>query len=85
MPLKEFNIFREYYISKGGKFGDEYDTTAGDYTYGNDPNSIAYCGPYLVTNATANNTIVFRVNDSYWNADNINIKTLKLLSRTLFQ
>ena len=67
---------RTYYESQGGKFGQEYDSSASDYTYGKDPNSIAYCGPYLVTNATAKNTIVFQANDSYWNKDNINIKTL---------
>ena len=67
---------RTYYESQGGKFGQEYDSSASDYTYGKDPNSIAYCGPYVVTNATAKNTIVFQANDSYWNKDNINIKTL---------
>ncbi|MCI5919419.1 MAG: peptide ABC transporter substrate-binding protein [Roseburia sp.] len=67
---------RTYYESQGGKFGQEYDSSASDYTYGKDSNSIAYCGPYLVTNATAKNTIVFQANDSYWNKDNINIKTL---------
>ena len=41
--------------------------------YGKDPDHIAYNGPFLVTNATAENTIVFKANDSYWNKDNINI------------
>jgi len=67
---------RSYYVSKGGKFGQEYDPSAADYTYGKDPDSIAYCGPYLVTNATAKNTIVFKANESYWNKDNINIHTI---------
>lgn len=70
---------RSYYTSKGGKFGSEYDSSAKDYTYGKDSNSIAYCGPYLVTNATAKNTIVFKANKSYWNADKINIHTLTWL------
>jgi len=70
---------REYFESKGGKFGDDYDAAASDYTYGTDPNSIAYCGPYVVTNATANNTIVFRANAAYWNAENMNIKTYTVL------
>ena len=70
---------RSYYESQGGKFGAEYDSSAADYNYGKDPNSIAYCGPYLVTNATAQNTIVFQANESYWNKDAVNVKTLTWL------
>ena len=70
---------RSYYESQGGKFGAEYDSSAADYNYGKDPNSIAYCGPYLVTNATAQNTIVFSANPTYWNADAVNVKTLTWL------
>lgn len=70
---------RSFYESQGGKFGAEYDNSAADYTYGKDPDSIAYCGPYLVTNATAKNTIVFKANESYWNKDYINIKTITWL------
>lgn len=70
---------RTYYESQGGKFGAEFDSGAADYTYGKDPSSIAYNGPYLVTNATEKNTIVFKANESYWNKDNINVKTLTWL------
>ncbi len=70
---------RTYYESMGGKFGADYDASAESYRYGKDPNSIAYCGPYMVTNATANSTIVFSANDSYWNKDNINVKTITWL------
>ncbi len=70
---------RSYYESQGGKFGAEYDSSAADYNYGKDPNSIAYCGPYVVTNATAQNTIVFQANESYWNKDAVNVKTLTWL------
>ncbi|MGM9662312.1 MAG: ABC transporter substrate-binding protein [Oscillospiraceae bacterium] len=69
-------LCRTFYESMGGKFGAEYDPTAANYTYGLDPNSIAYCGPYLVTSATENNSIVFAANESYWNKDNINIKKI---------
>jgi ABC-type oligopeptide transport system substrate-binding subunit len=76
-----YNVFapmcRTYYESKGGKFGSEYDPSASDYAYGLDPESIAYCGPYLVTNHTDKSVIVFSANPSYWNADNINIQTIK--------
>lgn len=37
------------------------------------PNDIAYRGPYLVTNATAENTIVSEASLSYWNEDNIRL------------
>lgn len=64
---------RAYYTSQGGKFGEDFDSAAEDYNYGTGPDNIAYCGPYLVTNATASSMIVFNANDSYWNKDNINI------------
>jgi ABC-type oligopeptide transport system substrate-binding subunit len=76
-----YNLFapmsRTYYVSMGGKFGYEYDPSASDYLYGLDSDSIAYCGPYLVTNHTDKSVIVFSANESYWNADNINVKTIK--------
>lgn len=65
---------RSYYESKGGKFGAEFDPSADSYTYGTTKDNIAYCGPYLVTNATEKNIIKFEANPSYWNKDNINIK-----------
>ncbi len=83
MTMLGYGVFapmsRSYYESKGGKFGAEYDAEAESYTYGKTPNDIAYCGPYTVTNATANNTIVFSANPKYWNKDNINIKTITWL------
>ena len=78
-----YNIFapmsRSYYTSQGGKFGAEYDAEDPNYLYGKDPDHIAYCGPYLVTNATEANTIVFQANPEYWNKDNITIKTITWL------
>jgi len=70
---------RDYYMSQGGKFGAEFDASAADYTYGKTPDNIAYCGPYLVSNATAENTIVFKANPAYWNAANINMQTITWL------
>ena len=66
---------RAYYEANGGKFGAEYDPSAADYTYGKDQDHIAYCGPFLVTSVTENNSIVFEANPSYWNAANQNVKT----------
>ena len=70
---------RAYYTSQGGKFGAEFDASASDYNYGKGPDSIAYCGPYLVTRSDAKSAITFQANDSYWNKDNINIKTINWL------
>ena len=66
---------RSFYESKGGKFGADYDNTAESYLYGKGPDSIAYCGPYVITSFTSNNSIVLEANKSYWNADNINLKS----------
>lgn len=80
MTMLGINIFfpmnRDFYESQGGQFGFEYDNSASDYTYGTDTDHIAYCGPYVVTNATAENKIVFSENESYWNADAIHVKTM---------
>lgn len=83
MTMLGYGVFapmsRSYYQSQGGRFGTDYDDSAASYTYGKGPDHIAYCGPYLVTNATAENTIVFRANPSYWNADDINIHVITWL------
>ncbi|MDE6917656.1 MAG: peptide ABC transporter substrate-binding protein, partial [Lachnospiraceae bacterium] len=46
-----YNVFaplsRDYYTSQGGKFGEEFDASAADYSYGKSPDNIAYCGPFL--------------------------------------
>ena len=69
-------LCRAYYESQGGKFGDEFEPEAEDYVYGTDPDHIAYCGPYVISNFTSKNTIVYQLNESYWNKDAVNIKTL---------
>ncbi len=75
MTMLGYSIFapmsRTYYESQGGKFGVEYD--ASSMTYGTDPDHIAYCGPFLITNWTAKNTIVFEANPTYYAADKMNI------------
>ena len=80
MTMMGYSVFaplcRSYYQSQGGRFGGDYDDTAASYTYGQSPDSIAYCGAYLVTNATAGNTIVFRSNPAYWNEDELNIRSI---------
>lgn len=63
-------LSRDYYVSQGGGFGDDYDATA---AYGSSPDNIAYCGAYLVTSFTENNSIVYELNESYWNKDAVKI------------
>ena len=61
----------DFYKSQGGTFsaeGDEY--TSGNY--GTGPDTIAYCGAYLVTNYTPQNVWTFAANPQYWNPDAIN-------------
>lgn len=80
MTMLGYGVFapmsREYYESMGGKFGAEYDATAESYKYGKGPDSIAYCGPFLITNYTSKNIIVFETNESYWNVEGNNLKTM---------
>ena len=80
MTMLSYGVFapmsREFYTAQGGKFGAEYDASAADYKYGKSPDSIAYCGPFLISNFTPENTIVFKANPTYWNAANQNVKTM---------
>ena len=71
-----YNIFapmnRAYYESLGGTFGlDAY--TAGNY--GTSPETILANGPYLVSSLISENSVVFSLNDTYWNKDNVTIDT----------
>ena len=69
-------LSRDYYTSQGGKFGTEFDSSASDYLYGTDPDHIAYCGAYLISNYTYQNTIAYTANPSYWDAANVHNKTI---------
>ncbi len=78
-----YNIFapmsRAYFLANGGAYGlAAYSeaVTKDSYTYGTSAEKIAYCGPYLVTSATASNSIVFEANPSYWNKDAVNLKKI---------
>ena len=72
-------LCKTYYEAKGGKFGADFAADAADYTYGKTPDDIAYCGPYLVSNLTSENTIVFNANPTYWDAENVTMKTITWL------
>ena len=79
VTMMSYNCFaplnREFYRAQGGTFGAEGEEyTAGDY--GKTPANIAYCGPYLITQFTAQNTTRYGANPSYWNYDAITCKTL---------
>lgn len=72
-------ISEKYFRAKGGAFGMEEYAAAKEkdtYTYGTSFENIAYCGPYLVTSATEKNSVVFDLNPTYWNKDNVNLKKI---------
>ncbi len=71
-------LCRSFYESKGGKFGADFDATDPNYTYGQTPADIAYCGPYLITDFTAKTQIKYVANPSYWNADAVTIKNINV-------
>lgn len=60
-------------------FCKAYAESVGD-SYGTSPEYILYCGPYIVSNYTKDNKIVFTANPYYWAKDSINVKTLTWLS-----
>lgn len=70
---------KEYFESKGGVLGYDAWNSLESCDYGKDPDNIAYCGPYLVTNNTAENKIVFSANPDYYDPDSVTIKTLTWL------
>ena len=81
MTMLGYSVFaplcRSYYTANGGKFGAEYTADAASaMAYGKGMDSIVYCGPYLVSSFTASNTLEFTANPTYWNADNINMKSI---------
>lgn len=80
MTMLGYSVFaplsREYFLSQGGGFGADYDPSSASYTYGRNPDKIACCGPYIISNHTAENTLVFRENPAYWNADAVTVKRL---------
>lgn len=69
---------RSFYESQGGKFGAEFDPSASSYNYGKTPANIAYCGPYLITNYTAQVVTSYKANPEYWNADAVNTPNLNI-------
>lgn len=83
LTMLGYSIFapmnRAYFLAQGGAFGvNEFAEAkdSGSYTYGTGPDTIAYCGPFIVTSITEKNTIEFAANASYWNADAMNIQSM---------
>jgi peptide/nickel transport system substrate-binding protein/oligopeptide transport system substrate-binding protein len=56
-------------------FNKEYAESQGE-AYGTDPDHIAYNGPYLCTNWTAENSVNFVANESYYDADTVKVKKI---------
>lgn len=80
MTMLGYSVFaplsRSYYLSQGGGFGADFDPASASYAYGRNPDKIACCGPYIISNHTAENTLVFRENPAYWNAGAVTVKRL---------
>ena len=80
MTMLGYSVFapmsRAYYTAQGGKFGADYDPAASSYSYGRSPDKIAACGPYVVASHTPENTIVFKENPSYWNREEVSVKSV---------
>lgn len=75
-------LCRSYFLSQGGAFGiNEYAEAAASssYVYGTDQNHIAYCGQFLCTNVTEKNSVSYVLNESYWNAENADVKAIQLI------
>ena len=72
-------LSRSFYESMGGGFGDAFDATAQSYRYGKGPDSIAYCGPFVITSFTSHNSIVCQENAAYWNRGDNHITRLTYL------
>lgn len=73
---------RSYFTQHGGAFGiDEFAAAASkeSYTYAKGYDSIAYCGPYLVSSFTDGNSMELTASEAYWNKDGINIKKITRL------
>ena len=83
MTMMGYSVFapmnRAYFLSQGGAFGADYNSSAADYTYGKSPSNILYSGPYRITNQTNESTIVFSAYEGYYDYDNLNLKTITWL------
>ena len=69
---------REFFLSRGGGFGEDFDPTAEDYRFGlfTDKASQLYNGPYIPTTWDATDTggsIVLEKNNGYWDAANVKV------------
>lgn len=66
---------REFYKSQGGTFSaDGVEYTPGDY--GKTPANIAYNGPFIVTNYTAQNITSYSANPLYYDPDALGIHAI---------
>ncbi len=78
--MLSYNVFaplsKVIFEANGGVFGvEKYAEAVANKTctYGNEPEKIGYCGAYLVSSATKNNSIVFALNLNYWNKQSVEI------------
>ncbi len=84
LTMLSYSVFaplsRTYYTSKGGKFGSEFNPAADDYNYGKSYESIAYCGPYYISQHIKENKMVFTANPTWWNKDTPNARNTETIN-----
>jgi len=70
-----FPMCRSYFIAQGGGFGEDYKVkkAAKTYVYGSDKDHILYNGAFICDEATSNNRIHFKKNDSYYKPEIVNV------------
>lgn len=86
LTMLSYGVFapmnRAFYTAQGGAFGADFDATYGGRTdaYGTSYQTILYCGPYIISQYTAESTIAFSSYEGYYNYDHINLKSITWLS-----
>lgn len=84
LTMLAYSVFapmsRDYYTSQGGKFGTEYKPTASDYLYGTSYEHIAYCGPYYISEHTAESKMTFTANPTWWNKNTTNARNTETIN-----
>lgn len=71
-------ICEKWFLSHGGAYGDEYDTSAEGFNFGlnTDVASQVYCGPFLIQKLNPDSEIVLVKNTNYYKADEVTLDSI---------
>ena len=64
---------RDFFLSTGGEFGNEWDPGESDFGKLLRNDTILYCGPYILSGFEENASLSMRKNTSYWDIGNVQI------------